>query len=87
MFQKAAFWLWNETFSGSFDSLITTFQAYTWSRKMHNKKNAQDFRPYHLQFFFLNLNVSVQHIQAYAKDKGMGAIDWNFIGNCTLGYK
>lgn len=32
----------------------------------------QDFRPYHLQFFFLNLSVSVQHAQTYAKNKGMG---------------
>lgn len=41
----------------------------------------QDFRPYHLPLFFLNLSVSVQRVQAYAENKEMGTIVWKLLRN------
>lgn len=71
MSQKVFFFCFEvKAFSGSYDFLITIIQAYTWTWEM------QDFRPYQLSLFFLNLGMSVQHAQAYAENKGMGAIIW-----------
>lgn len=47
----------------------------------------QDFRPYQLSLFFLNLSMSVQHAQVYAENKGMGAIISKLVRNSALRYK
>lgn len=57
-----------KTFLGNLDDLISTVQAYTWTRKMRTEKitRLSDFIAYHCSF---ESSVSVQHGQTHWKQR------------------
>lgn len=48
-------------------------------------KKMQDFRPYPLSVFFLNLNMSAQHVWAYAENKRHGCNSLRISKNLSCG--